>query len=130
MDIVPGGVGGTEAGERAMRQYRPALLGAITLFRTTLSPTTLSPRTSSPTVVVATLSVVTALSLAATAGHAEPCPHEVVAARAALGPTAPQSLAAQMHRQPTVASVAAAEKRLTTAFGCPPEKPQGQRRSH
>jgi hypothetical protein len=45
-------------------------------------------------------------------GHAAPCPSQAdaLAAKPALGPSAPQSVAAQMHRQPTAASVAAAEK--------------------
>jgi hypothetical protein len=38
-------------------------------------------------------------------------------ARAAIGPSAPQSIAAQLHFQPTAASVAAAEARLAGAFG-------------
>jgi hypothetical protein len=38
-------------------------------------------------------------------------------ARAAIGPSAPQSIAAQMHFQPTAASVAAAEARLAAAYG-------------
>ena len=106
-----------------MRHYRLALLSAVTL--------TLSPGPGVVTVGPLSLGLV-ALSLAATGSDAAPCPHEVIAARAALGPTAPQSLAAQLHRQPTVASVAAAEKKLSAAFGCPPERhdERPQRRSH
>ena len=47
-----------------------------------------------------------ALAASTSGGRAAPC-------LAVLG--APQSIAAQMHRQPTVASVAAAEQRLATA---------------
>jgi hypothetical protein len=52
---------------------------------------------------------VAALAASTSGGRAAPC-------LAVLG--APQSIAAQMHRQPTVASVAAAEQRLATvAYG-------------
>lgn len=107
-----------------MRRYRPAPWGAPTLFPTTWFPTTWFPTTVFLTLTLATL------GLAATCGDAAPCAHEVVAARAALGPSAPQSLAAQLHRQPTVASVAAAERRLVAAFGCAAGKPRGRRRLH
>jgi len=114
-----------------MRQYRLALLSAVTLTASLgvpgLGVLSLGPVSVGPV----SLGLVT-LSLAATAGDAAACPREVIVARAALGPTAPQSLAAQLHRQPTVASVAAAEKRLGAAFGCPAEGREGrpQRRPH
>jgi hypothetical protein len=55
--------------------------------------------------------------LSASSSRAERCPSQIVA-RGDLGPSAPQSIAAQMHHQPTVASVAAAEKRVfTSALG-------------
>ena len=96
-----------------MRQYRPAP-SAVTLSFS------LSLKTLSLTSLSLTSLSLTGLSLPilATAAHAAPCPHEVVAARAALGPSAPQTIAAQLHRQPTVASVAAAERRADAAFGC------------
>ena len=81
-----------------MRQYRLALLSAVTL------------------------SLPLSLTLVTTDTQAAPCPHDVVAASLALGPSAPQSVAAQMHRQPTVASVAAAEKRLSAPCCCGAEK--------
>jgi len=49
--------------------------------------------------------------LSASSRRAERCPSPVVA-RTDLALSAPQSIAAQMHHQPTVASVAAAEKRV------------------
>ncbi len=52
------------------------------------------------------------------AGHARLCPAYIdprLAARADLGPSLPQSIAAQLHHQPTPASVAAAENRLAAA---------------
>jgi hypothetical protein len=82
-----------------MRRYRLALLSAVTLSLPLLS-----------------------LPLVATRSQPAPCPHDVIAARGALGPSAPQSIAAQLHRQPTVASVAAAEKRLGAACCCDAEK--------
>ena len=69
-----------------MRNYRLMLLSAVTI------PLSLSP-------------------LSASSSRAEPCPSQIVA-RADLRLSAPQSVAAQMHHQPTVASVAAAEKRV------------------
>jgi hypothetical protein len=58
--------------------------------------------------------------LSASSSRAERCPSQIVARRD-LGLSAPQSVAAQMHHQPTVASVAAAEKRaFTSAFGWTP----------
>jgi hypothetical protein len=82
------------AGESAMRNYRRALLSAMTM--------------SVPLLALA-------LTLSASPGRAGPCPSQIgeaAAAKAALGPSAPQSVAAQMHRQPTAASVAAAEKKV------------------
>ena len=65
---------------------------------------------------VAALSAV-GLAVSLSSSHARPCPltDAQLAARAALGPSAPQSVAAQTHHQPTVASVAAAERKLAAA---------------
>ena len=68
--------------------------------------------------------VVCAAALAASmsAGYAGPCSHEIdrvqaeidakLEAKAAAGPSARESTAATMHRQPTPGSIAAAETRL------------------
>jgi hypothetical protein len=54
-----------------------------------------------------------ALALSLSNGCAAPCPSgDALGARLAVGPSAPQSIAAQMHRQPTPASVAAARTRV------------------
>jgi len=61
-----------------------------------------------------------ALSLSISTSYAGPCPIEGVRAgidalltpRVAAWPSAPESVAAMMHRQPTQGSVAAAEERL------------------
>jgi hypothetical protein len=63
-----------------------------------------------------------ALALSVCAGHAGPCLQEIdrlqprvdakLEAMARTGPTAPESLAAQLHRQPTPGSIAAAENKL------------------
>jgi hypothetical protein len=65
---------------------------------------------------VAVLSAV-CLAVSLSISHAGPCPltDAQLAARGALLPSAPQSIAAQMHHQPTVASVAAAERKLAAA---------------
>jgi hypothetical protein len=57
------------------------------------------------------------LAVSLSSGHAGPCllTDAQLAARAALLPSAPQSIAAQMHHQPSVASVAAAERKLAAA---------------
>ena len=88
-----------------MRNYRLMLLSAVTI------PLTLSP-------------------LSASSSRAEPCPSQIVA-RADLRLSAPQSVAAQMHHQPTVASVAAAEKRVFASAvgwmpGCAASKKHGK----
>ena len=69
-----------------MRNYRLMLLSAVTI------PLSLLP-------------------LSAPSSRAEPCPSQIIA-RADLRLSAPQSVAAQMHYQPTVASVAAGQKRV------------------
>jgi hypothetical protein len=64
--------------------------------------------------------ILTAAALAASisSSHAGPCSLEIERMRASIGarlvlwPSAPESVAAKMHRQPTPASVAAAEERL------------------
>jgi hypothetical protein len=59
-----------------------------------------------------------ALAISVSQSHAGLCFPRIdarLAARAAPGLTAPQSIAAQLHHQPTVASVAAAEARLAAA---------------
>jgi hypothetical protein len=56
-----------------------------------------------------------AMALSLSSSFARPCPRQIdawLAARAAAGVSAPQSVAAMMHHQPTVGSVAAAEARL------------------
>jgi hypothetical protein len=76
-----------------------------------------TPRVTTPRV---TLLSAVALAVPLSNGYAGPCPLQIdprLAARMALGPSAPQSIAAQMHHQPTVASVVAAEKKLAAAFG-------------
>jgi len=63
---------------------------------------------------------VAALALSISTSYAGPCPIEGVRAgidalltpRVAAWPSAPESVAARMHRQPTQGSVAAAEERL------------------
>jgi len=61
-----------------------------------------------------------ALAVSLSTSDAGVCPLPIDArlaarARAALGPSEPQSIAAQLHFQPTAASVAAAEARLAAA---------------
>ena len=64
---------------------------------------------------------VAALVVSISSSYAGPCPPEMermrasIDARLAAWPSAPQSVAAMMHRQPTQASVAAAEERLARA---------------
>jgi hypothetical protein len=63
-----------------------------------------------------------ALVLSTSSGHARPCPVQnrieaVPAAQVFAWQSAPQSIAAQLHHQPTEASVAAAEARLAAACG-------------
>ena len=56
-----------------------------------------------------------ALAVSISSSNAGPCPLQMRAsidARPAAWPSAPQSVAAMMHRQPTQASVAAAEEML------------------
>ena len=59
-----------------------------------------------------------ALAVSISSSHAGPCPPQIermrasVDARLAVWPSAPQSVAAMMHHQPTQASVAAAEERV------------------
>ena len=59
-----------------------------------------------------------ALVVPISSSYAGPCPPEMerirasIDARLAVWPSAPESIAAMMHRQPTQASVAAAEERL------------------
>ena len=57
-----------------------------------------------------------ALAVSISSSHAGPCSLERMRAsldaRLAAWPSAPESVAAMMHRQPTQASVAAAEERL------------------
>jgi hypothetical protein len=70
-----------------------------------------------------------AVAAAMSASYAGPCSHEIdrvqaeidakLEARAAAGPTARESTAATLHRQPTPGSIAAAEARLGDV---PPEK--------
>lgn len=63
--------------------------------------------------LVAAFSAVSlAMSLSSSTAGTCPLGDAQLAARAALAPSAPQSVAAQMHHQPTMASVAAAEKKL------------------
>ena len=64
-----------------------------------------------------------ALAVSISSSYAGPCPPGMegmrasIAARLAAWPSAPQSIAAQTHRQPTQASVAAAEKALARRSG-------------
>jgi len=64
-----------------------------------------------------------ALAVSISSSYAGPCPPKMegmrasIAARLAGWPSAPQSIAAQMHRQPTQASVAAAEVALARRSG-------------
>lgn len=59
-----------------------------------------------------------ALAVSMSSGYAGPCPLAIERMRASIDdrlaawPSAPESVAATMHRQPTQASVAAAEERL------------------
>ena len=59
-----------------------------------------------------------ALAVSISSSHAGPCSREIERMRASIDvklaawPSAPESIAAMMHRQPTQASVAAAEERL------------------
>jgi len=59
-----------------------------------------------------------ALAVSMSSGYAGPCPLAIERMRASIDdrlaawPSAPESVAAMMHRQPTQASVAAAEERL------------------
>ena len=68
--------------------------------------------------------MLSAASLAASPSTSDAglCPLQAAAqlaarSRAGIGPSAPQSIAAQLHFQPTAASVAAAEARLAAAYG-------------
>lgn len=81
---------------------------------------------------LALLSAVT-LALSASGSQAGPCPEiaQGSAARPDLGFTAHQSVAAQMHRQPTAASVAAAQKEAAAGAparppGCPDSEKYGE----
>jgi len=59
-----------------------------------------------------------AMAISASSSHARPCPLQIdawLAARAVAGVSAPQSVGAMMHHQPTAGSVAAAEARLAVA---------------
>jgi hypothetical protein len=72
-----------------------------------------------PRLMLSAAALAAALSTSSAAGA---CPLHLDAwsaarARAAIGPSLPQSIAAQMHVQPTAASVAAAEARLAAAYG-------------
>ena len=62
-----------------------------------------------------------ALAVSISSSYAGPCPFEgmraSIPARLAAWPSAPQTIAAQMHRQPTQASVAAAERALARRSG-------------
>jgi hypothetical protein len=68
-----------------------------------------------------------ALAASMSASYAGPCSHEVdrilaeidakLEAKAAAGPSARESTAATMHRQPTPGSIAAAETRVVTEGG-------------
>jgi hypothetical protein len=61
-----------------------------------------------------------ALAISMSSSYAGPCPLQMRASiddRLAAWPSAPQSVAAMMHRQPTQASVAAAEQRLARLSG-------------
>jgi hypothetical protein len=64
-----------------------------------------------------------ALAVSISSSYAGPCPLEIERARASIDdrlaawPSAPESVAAMMHRQPTQASVAAAEERLARLSG-------------
>jgi hypothetical protein len=64
-----------------------------------------------------------ALAVSMSSSYAGPCPLEIERARASINdrlaawPSAPESVAAMMHRQPTQASVAAAEERLARLSG-------------
>ncbi len=58
---------------------------------------------------------VAALAVSASAGQAGSCALCAAHARSALRPSLPQSIAAQLHFQPTVASEAAAEAQLAAA---------------
>ncbi len=53
-----------------------------------------------------------AVSISGSYAYAGPCLRASIGARLAAWPSAPESVAAMMHRQPTQASVAAAEERL------------------
>jgi hypothetical protein len=64
-----------------------------------------------------------ALAASISSSHAGPCPVAIERMRASIDdrlaawPSAPESVAAMMHRQPTQASVAAAEARLARLSG-------------
>jgi hypothetical protein len=66
------------------------------------------------------ISNATALALSIASSYAGPCTPEIGRMRAGIGawlasgPSAPQSVAAMLHHQPTPSSVAAAEERLAT----------------
>jgi hypothetical protein len=79
-------------------------------------------RNATLTILQSTLLSTAVLVAAVSASSARICPLRIDAgaaarARAVLGPSAPQSIAAQLHFQPTAASVAAAEARLAAAHG-------------
>jgi diacylglycerol kinase family enzyme len=74
-----------------------------------------------PRLVMIILSVAV-LAVLTTGIHARPCILRILPMGAGIDPAhtlgAPQSIAAQMHRQPTIYSVAAAEERLAgIAYG-------------
>ena len=64
-----------------------------------------------------------ALAVSMSSGYAGPCPLAIERMRASIDdrlaawPSAPESVAAMMHRQPTQASVAVAEERLARLSG-------------
>ena len=85
----------------------------------------------SATTMVLPLLVLPLLVLSASSGQAGPCPSPEGAAGAALGAGARQSVAAQLHRQPTAASVAAAEKKVVAgeqarSSDCPADEKRGE----
>jgi hypothetical protein len=85
-------------------------------------------RNTSRTIPRLSLLSAAALTVSLSTSDAGVCPLPVDArlaarAKAALGPSEPQSIAAQLHFQPTAASVAAAEARLGVAA-------HGMRRLH
>ncbi|MCI0599600.1 MAG: hypothetical protein L0Y60_08775 [Beijerinckiaceae bacterium] len=70
-----------------------------------------------------TLTAAAAFCLTLACAHAAPCSSEIAKIEEAMadpgpmiGPTNPQSLGAQLHRQPTPSSVARAEKRADARY--------------